>query len=688
MLRLVPITILLFVWLTACPVAGQRASGDGAEETPPAGSEPTPGEDGSHEDGAFEATAMVEREVSSTTELDATAAGTRVSLDDRPLAGETARDVLAEVPGAQVQSSGGQGAFTGLSLRGADPHHTTVVLDDLIIHGPDDGAYDFSLLPLAAFSAIEVYRGGAPAQLDVAPLGGTVRLIPRSGDAQQVAARIDYGSFRTGGLTAHAAVGDHRTNAFGVVGLRGTAGAFRYLDDGNTRFDYTDDVVRRRQNAEVFDAQTMLLLRFRPGQDWRFRALVLGISRQAGTPGPASAPALQATIRRKELRLVLGADRCWYARFPGQFTMTVSAFTRRQRFHDALAEVGLGRQSTDDRTRGWSLRAAALVDWHPNIQSTSVVSARGYHYAPEDVLARLQEGSSRRESVSATTEIHFHGAWGPVAWALRPSVRLTGTFGRSEDVDGGRVRAFEASEFAPTYRLGVGLSPTSILTLTGSVYRGVRLPSLLELFGDRSTLLPNAELRPETGRGGDVGVRLSLTEPGYAVHAEARAFSGEITNLIRYRRTSQFQAVADNVERGRLRGLEAALSVRVSDYARFSSALSLLDARDGQDRVLPLRASRRVFARLELGTDEILGPLELRAFVDLRHQSRVFADPANLVVIPSRTWTTVGASALLYDLRLDFTVRDVLDRAGFDLIGFPLPGRRVAVMLTYQKDWP
>ena len=37
-------------------------------------------------------------------------------------------------------------------------------------------------------------------------------------------------------------------------------------------------------------------------------------------------------------------------------------------------------------------------------------------------------------------------------------------------------------------------------------------------------------------------------------------------------------------------------------------------------------------------------------------------------------------------LRVDFGLRDVLDERGSDLLGFPLPGRSLAVSLALQSD--
>ena len=84
-----------------------------------------------------------------------------------------------------------------------------------------------------------------------------------------------------------------------------------------------------------------------------------------------------------------------------------------------------------------------------------------------------------------------------------------------------------------------------------------------------------------------------------------------------------------------------------------------------------------------------VGPLDvLGAFVDVVHVSETFWDPAYTSAIASRTRVGSGVTVEVWDgrLRLDATVRDVFDQRGFDLLGFPLPGRSLAVDLALRTE--
>ncbi|MBK6580596.1 MAG: TonB-dependent receptor [Sandaracinaceae bacterium] len=641
--------------------------------------------EGDDEEG-FGAVAEVERALPSDNGLDATASGTRVDLRERSAAGETIVDVLPELPGAQLQSLGGLGAFSGLGLRGGDASQTEVVLDDLPIHDVDDGAFDFSLLPLDAFHAIEVYRGGAPARLNVAPMGGVVRLVPATVLGTRLVLRANAGSYRTGGGGLEVSLRRGNVEVFAVAGARGSRSDYPYLDDGNTRFDYTDDVRRRVRNAEVVDTSSFLHLRAVQGE-WTLRAVLLTITRDAGVPGPLSAPSLQTEQTRSDVRGVLGLSRSFAGRADARLALQALMSGRRNRFDDTLGEFGVGAQDTDDHGRSWRTRGTLQLSPHPLLDTTLVLEASGYRYDPEDGLNAFAEPTSRREGVSGTLEANLHGGQHGRLWSLRPSVRVLGTFGHTRELRLGRIQTFTARDVLPTFRLGAAFSPLRGVSITASAFRGARLPSQLELFGDRGMVHANHALRPETGLGGDIGLLLQSGSDDLCVRFELRGHVRRDDDLIRARRTSQSQTIFENIDSARVAGVESSGELQLSEYLLVAGMFSFLHSRDALGNALPYRARTTGFLRVQLGTGELRSGVVGTLYADVRHQGRLYADGANLITIPARAWLGVGARVAYRGLELALSLRDLRNRAGSDVLGYALPGRRVAVSAVYSKEW-
>ncbi len=137
------------------------------------------------------------------------------------------------------------------------------------------------------------------------------------------------------------------------------------------------------------------------------------------------------------------------------------------------------------------------------------------------------------------------------------------------------------------------------------MFRGARLPSQYELFGDRGQVRANPELKPEMGLGGDVGVLVREGTEDFCIRFELRGHLRRDEDLIRGRRTSQSQTIFENVESALLAGVESSLELSVGPYLTLAGMYSYLHAEDARGNPLPYRARMTAFGRLQVGTGEL-----------------------------------------------------------------------------------
>jgi outer membrane cobalamin receptor len=639
------------------------------------------------------------RSASSFQELDPTASGLVIELQRRVQTGEVLADVLPEVPGANVMRTGGYGSLTSVAIRGGDSRHTTVFLGNVPLNGPDTGGYDLSLVPLDAYQRVEVYRGGAPLWFNDSAIGGVVRLVPRTARSTSVSTEVEGGSFGTWSADATGSFAAPSWNVFLSGGGLRTENNFSYADDGGTTFTDEDDVLRERQNAHVMDGHGFLHAQlFDERQE--LSLIAFGLFREQGEPGPASAPALQAerrTARGFASIAYQAEDTVWT--MPARLLALSSFGLNQDAFRDELAEIGIGRHDADDRAITGQGRIALSLEPWSWLEATAVFSARHDRYNPEDAFVTVSQQPSYRSRGSEGLEARFHFELGPVATELRPSIRFEQSRAAiltppSDSVAGaGEPELRSRSTSGTTYRFGALVAPQPWLNVVGSASSGSRLPSILELFGDRALLVANPRLIAERSRSVEGGVTLTPCWDVGCLNFEARVFRLWVHDLIRFRKTSQFTSIAQNIDSGNIFGAELGLHTELFRHAAISASMTLSRTRDGDSsRSLPMRPDRLIYARVEGKAGRIIKSWldDARVFVDVEHRSAHFLDPANLIEKPARTW--IGAGVRLYSaderVSLAATMHDLFDAGGADLLGFPIPGRRFTVSLSFKDELP
>jgi iron complex outermembrane receptor protein len=260
-------------------------------------------------------------------------------------------------------------------------------------------------------------------------------------------------------------------------------------------------------------------------------------------------------------------------------------------------------------------------------------------------------------------------------------------------------------------RLTARLAATGDLTVKGSAGWYARLPTLIEVFGNRGFLLGSPDLRAERGPSGDLG---GVWAPAAAlgdfdrILVEADGFAHRAHDTIALVTSAGFVARATNIGDTRAYGGELVASAR---YARTLSVTAsytrlvteqLAGDPSVEGKPVPRAPGHALYARAD-ATRRVLGHLA-SLWLDASWQSMSFLDPASLGRVPQRLLFGAGARleiagglaaalsvANLADLRIVHLPLDPppspslteAPSALSDVAGFPLPGRSFYLSL----DW-
>jgi len=169
------------------------------------------------------------------------------------------------------------------------------------------------------------------------------------------------------------------------------------------------------------------------------------------------------------------------------------------------------------------------------------------------------------------------------------------------------------------------------------------------------------------------------------------AFVTHIDDAIRLRGNSQFQLIAENIDSVRNRGVEVEIRGGVTEHFILQGEVTWTQAiNEATGNRLPGQPEWVAFVQPEAHSGTLSKWVsDIMSFVQVLYVGKSYNDPANLVEIRARAVLATGVGVDLFEghFGLSFRVDDLLDARGFDILGFPLPGRRYAGRLSYRYTW-
>ncbi len=638
------------------------------------------------------------------------------ALDDAPFvsvlhadehaATASVADAIATSAGATKRSLGGLGAFASVSVRGAAPGHTAVLIDGVPLAKLAQVTVDLGRFSIDSFGEVELYRGTVPIELGGAGVGGAVNLVTRLGRGEQgerFRASIGGGSFGARHARFHYGDDHGRVLSAFSAGYQGATGDYSFFTDNGTPLNRTDDTTLTRANNE-FD---QLDLGARVGdEDGKWATGVRLLAKRQGLPGSIAQPAADAEMTTVDVI----ADGRIDAAVGGSTRARELAYVlvERQALRDRTGELGLG---ANDR-RYTTLAAGASSIWThalaTDLRGTAGLELRGERFLDADdteTRGRLS-GSRAGGAVSAALDVTL-----APTLVVTPAVRvdLVRTAPTPLTVGPDAFMAIPHRwDAVPSPRLTAraGLGPDVAVKTSAGWY--VRLPTLLELFGDRGFILGSPDLEPERGPMLDAGVVWAPAEAIGAVDrvlVEAVAFGSRARDTIALISTAGFVARAENVGATQSYGAELVAAGRL--WGKFSIAASYTRLVTEQRTIDPSFAGRSVprtpghqlHARAD-HAQRIAGRLA-GVWLEAAVQSTSFLDRANFARVPGRVLLGAGVRVELIDkLALAIAVDNLADTRVVelspqraidvplpmplsDVAGFPLPGRSFYLSL----DW-
>ncbi|MBL9038350.1 MAG: TonB-dependent receptor, partial [Archangium sp.] len=562
-------------------------------------------------------------------------------------------EVLSAVPSAVVQDSGGAGQRKTVSLRGAAPNATLVLLDGVPLAGPGM-AMDLGRVPLGALRRVDVLRGGASSRYGPGAMGGVINLVTLAPEGRRVFAETSFGSFGTARLQAGGAAPVLGGDALVALhGLR-TLGDFGFDYDAQPTLEGPLERLPRANNHAL-----------QGGGLLRYRARVLGgtvdvlgegLAETRGLAGTAFNPTPDAT--QQTGRGTLSARLLRPFLTSGE--LSVLAWSRLDDTTLRGSPFGGTAFSQLESSFGAEVMASQLVASRHGL--TALLSAGGDF---------LREPTGRDPS------------WGRFGVMLADEVTLLD--GRVSLLGAARVDV--TGPFAVVSpKAGVTAQLPASLRVSANVGQAARAPSFVELYVVQGTLSPNLTLQPERALTADATLAWSHRRG----KASVTGFGALYDNLISYEYYPPALAKPYNIQGARVAGVEVEASATPWPWLEATASYTLMGTQNlrGDPRyfgkALPNRPQHRLAARVVGGVPLLHGRAEVAA------QSAQFLNRTETLSAPARAFINLGIATTPWknpSLTVSLDVKNLLDVSSFDLDGYPLPPRAVSIALAGAWDF-
>ncbi len=618
-------------------------------------------------------------------------------------------EALATTAGVQGRSLGGLGAYQTVSVRGAMAGHTAVLVDGIPLARIAAVTTDLGRFSLDSFGEIELYRGAVPVELGGAGIGGAVNMRTRLGrgeHGERFRASIGYGSYGARHLRAH--YGDEYDGIGAVtatsIGYTGADGDFTYFDDNGTLLNKSDDSFPTRANNgfDQLDAATRIGSVRTP----MMAGLRLALKKQ-GLPGSTRSPSSEASLSTFDGLLDVQGDTTVGDAVARNLGFLLLEY---QTLADPEGELGLG---TVDR---------AYTTYSLGVSSTWKLPVRDHRLAGGIELRADAFGDTDKTGTQEALDGTRTGGalTGAIDLALAsqlvvtPAVRLDALRTDATPMTVGPNALMPVPprwDIVPSPRITARVLVGNDLAIKGSTGYYARLPTMLEVFGNRGFILGSPDLRAEKGPSSDLGL---VWAPGKALGdwdrllLQASAFANRSHDTITFITTAGYTARAVNLDDTQAYGAEIVAAGRIAEtlsltasYTRLATA-QLSGDPNFHGKPIPRRPDHLFYGRGDL-TRTVAGH-EGTLWIDASWQAQSTLDQASLVRVPARLLVGAGARiaiggglslsasvANLTDHRITYLPLDNPPSPAFteapmaltDVTGFPLPGRSFYLAL----DW-
>lgn len=586
-------------------------------------------------------------------------------------------DSLKTTPSVSFSATGGRGALSNLYLRGSKSNHVLVVVDG-VKRSPLDGyGFDFGSLNLSDIERIEILRGEQSALWGSDAMGGVIYITTKSGMLKEKPFNIDFdfgtGSHKTrdGSVTLsgyengfyYSLHGDsHRTRGFSSM----SQDKFTYtgLDNQTVKDASGNTVVSGGANEKDGFHRDNASLRFGYADENKGLEFLTSHSSQTGYYDNSIFDEKGYRLRYRETVFKLGG-------FLGN---------EKELLKHSFNINHLKADSDRYGPNSWDRIYYQGKRFNANYQLDINLDREGPITQAFSLLTDYQKSYYNSSAFTNTFTGVIAGEKKLIEKSVAMEYRLLSEEDHSLSVSG---RYTNSSKFdnrftgriAGTYRLSPNFRAH---TSFGSA---VKNPSITEYYGYDAQFVANNALKPESSRGGDIGLIMETTDKQHSL--DITYFGRLVEDFISSTRNGGVSYAINLPGKTRIKGIEVAYKGQLTNDINTYANYTYTNTRQSNGNEITRLPKHMANAGIGYQITEKLGTNANISYVGKRRDTYFAPDWRSYnVKLPSYTLFNLGASyQLTQNLNIYVNLNNLFDKKYEHTAGYEQDGRNVYIGL-------
>lgn len=587
-------------------------------------------------------------------------------------------DILDKQLGVQLRQSGGVGGYTQVSMRGSASKQLNVFLDGVLVNSAQGGTVDLNLIPLSNIQRIEVYPDFTPVQLGNANISGAINIVTQSEYIKHNQISAKYGSYNTKN-TSFMTSGDaekwHYTLGYEYLA---SDNDYKVLDVGSTPDAPENHSDRTRNNNDVKQESALAKLSRSLTEDTTLHYFLQFVDVNKAIPDKLNLAQNDASLNTEVLRNQLRLN----TRFSAvDASHRLYWFNTQERYDDRQNLVGRNGEYLDTELDQIGLLNTWGYQWRDHFLTLNIEYFT-VDFEKQDLVRQLETVANKREGWVAGLQDD---------WRLlndRLEVSAIYRHYRIKDETQQVLTEVGMEQLPPetlttedSFHLGMKYELTPAIFLKANLARAVRIPTLLERFGEQGLLLGAEDLRPESSDNMDLGIEFSWPTGSGSLSIYQKKSDDFIVVVY----DSSGIGKPENVGEVLIKGIEGEVSWILSESFTFLLGFEFLDTEN--------RTEFKAFNGRQLaGVYETHGMAALN-WADFPYQANVsysvdddlFYDQRNAAPGDRKELLDLDFTRFIGHLTLNASITNILNKRYDDFHNFE--GAGIGYYLAATYDW-